>query len=142
MVRRVVRSPLSCGTRDGGHPAPDLRFRGGPADEVVTRPHPTYQEQAMAGLTELEAMYPESEALNVVVGAPMGSRSKFEYDPHRGLFRLGGVLPLGAVFPFDFGFVPSTVGGDGDPLDVLLLMDGPAFPGCLVLARLDRKSVV
>jgi inorganic pyrophosphatase len=46
------------------------------------------------------------------------------------------VLPAGAVFPFDFGFIPSTLGGDGDPLDVLLLMDEPAFPGCLVEARL------
>ncbi|HKQ53541.1 MAG TPA: inorganic diphosphatase, partial [Pyrinomonadaceae bacterium] len=41
----------------------------------------------------------------------------------------------GAVFPFDFGFIPSTLGGDGDPLDVLLLMDEPAFPGCLVPSR-------
>ncbi len=46
------------------------------------------------------------------------------------------MLPAGAVFPFDFGFVPSTVGGDGDPLDVLILMDEPAFTGCLVLSRL------
>ena len=46
------------------------------------------------------------------------------------------MLPAGAVFPFDFGFIPSTIGGDGDPLDVLLLMDEPAFPGCLVPSRL------
>jgi inorganic pyrophosphatase len=45
------------------------------------------------------------------------------------------VLPSGAVFPFDFGFVPSTIGGDGDPLDVLVLMDEPAFTGCLLTAR-------
>ena len=43
---------------------------------------------------------------------------------------------MGAVFPFDFGFVPSTLGGDGDPLDVLVLMDEPAFAGCLVRTRL------
>src|SRR5205085_8515870 len=52
------------------------------------------------------------------------------------LFRLKGVLPAGASFPFDFGFVPSTKGEDGDPLDVLVLMDEPAFAGCLVPARL------
>jgi inorganic pyrophosphatase len=52
------------------------------------------------------------------------------------LFRLDGVLPIGASFPFDFGFVPSTLGGDGDPLDVLVLMDEPAFTGCLVATRL------
>jgi inorganic pyrophosphatase len=74
--------------------------------------------------------------LNVVIDTPKGSRNKFEYDHDLGLFRLGGVLPAGAVFPFDFGFVPSTLGGDGDPLDVLVLMDEAAFAGCLVLARL------
>lgn len=74
--------------------------------------------------------------VNVVVETPKGSRNKYEYDDRLGLFKLGGVLPVGAVFPFDFGFVPDTLGGDGDPLDVLLLMDEPAFPGCLVEARL------
>ena len=49
---------------------------------------------------------------------------------------LDGVLPAGAVFPFDFGFVPSTVGDDGDPLDVLVLMDAAAFSGCIVASRL------
>src|SRR4029079_9950460 len=47
-----------------------------------------------------------------------------------------GVLPAGAVFPYDFGFIPKTRGGDGDPLDVLVLMDEPAFTGCLVACRL------
>jgi len=74
--------------------------------------------------------------LNVVIDTPKGSRNKFEYDHELGLFRLGGVLPAGAVFPFNFGFVPSTLGGDGDPLDVLVLMDDAAFTGCLVRARL------
>jgi inorganic pyrophosphatase len=78
----------------------------------------------------------DSTNVNVVVETPQGSRNKYNYDEELGVFRLGGVLPAGAVFPFDFGFVPSTLGGDGDPLDVLLLMDEPAFPGCLVEARL------
>jgi inorganic pyrophosphatase len=56
--------------------------------------------------------------------------------PELGLFRLGKQLPAGAVFPFDFGFVPSTLADDGDPLDVLVLLDAPTFPGCLVHARL------
>ena len=50
--------------------------------------------------------------------------------------RLSKVLPIGMVFPFDFGFLPSTLGADGDPLDVLVLMDAPTPPGCLVDARL------
>src|SRR5215213_990364 len=72
--------------------------------------------------------------LNVIIETPKGSRNKFNYDEETGLFKLGGVLPAGASFPFDFGFVPSTLGGDGDPLDVLVLMDEPAFAGCLVRA--------
>jgi inorganic pyrophosphatase len=74
--------------------------------------------------------------LHVIIDTPKGSRNKFKYDAEHGLFRLGSVLPAGAVFPFDFGYVPSTKGGDGDPLDVLVLMDEPAFVGCLVPSRL------
>lgn len=77
----------------------------------------------------------EDDELNVVIETPKGSRNKFTYDEKLGLYKLGGVLPAGASFPFDFGFVPATVGGDGDPLDVLVLMDEPAFVGCLVEAR-------
>ena len=86
-------------------------------------------------LNELEAFHDEGE-LNVIIETPKGSRNKFNYDEDLRLFKLGGVLPSGAVFPFDFGFVPSTLGGDGDPLDVLVLMDEPAFTGCLVRVRL------
>ncbi|MDQ3907347.1 MAG: inorganic diphosphatase [Acidobacteriota bacterium] len=80
--------------------------------------------------------FAEGGRVNVVIETPQGSRNKFNYDERLGLFKLGGVLPAGAVFPFDFGFVPATLGGDGDPLDVLVLMDEPAFAGCLVEARL------
>ena len=76
--------------------------------------------------------------LNAVIKAPKGSRNKFDFDPERGLFYLGGVLPAGAVFPFDFGFVPATLGEDGDPLDIVVLTDegSQAFAGCLVAVRL------
>ena len=84
----------------------------------------------------LPAFDPDAGTLNAVVDTTKGSRNKFEYDMRLGLFRLGGVLPAGASFPWDFGFVPSTLGEDGDPLDVLVLMDEPAFVGCLVPARL------
>jgi inorganic pyrophosphatase len=88
------------------------------------------------GPSGLPAFDPDSQELNAVIETPKGSRNKFNYDPKHGLFRLGGVLPAGASFPFDFGFVPATLGEDGDPLDVLVLMDEPAFAGCLVPARL------
>ncbi|HST53911.1 MAG TPA: inorganic diphosphatase [Pyrinomonadaceae bacterium] len=87
-----------------------------------------------SNLIELDAF--GDEGLNVIIETPKGSRNKYNYDPELRLFKLGGVLPSGASFPFDFGFVPSTLGGDGDPLDVLVLMDEPAFAGCLVQARL------
>jgi inorganic pyrophosphatase len=88
-----------------------------------------------ANLFNLETFSDDGE-LNVIVETPKGSRNKYNYDEKTGLFRLGGVLTSGASFPFDFGFVPSTLGGDGDPLDVLVLMDEPAFAGCLVRTRL------
>lgn len=78
----------------------------------------------------------ESGDLNVIVDTPKGSRNKYEFDEKLGLFKLGGVLAVGHSFPFDFGFIPNTLGGDGDPLDVLVLMDEPAFVGCLIPSRL------
>lgn len=87
-------------------------------------------------LTGLDAWDPESGALNVIIETPKGSRNKLKYDAAQGLFELSKVLPRGTVFPFDFGFIPSTVGDDGDPLDVLVLMDEPVPPGCKIAARL------
>ena len=87
-----------------------------------------------SNLTSLSAS--GGDDLHVIIETPKGSRNKFNYDEEHRLFKLGGVLPAGAVFPFDFGFIPSTLGGDEDPLDVLLLMDEPAFTGCLVPSRL------
>jgi inorganic pyrophosphatase len=78
---------------------------------------------------------PSAGTIHVVVETPRGSRNKYKYDEKLGLFRLNRVLFAGASFPYDFGYVPATRGGDGDPLDVLLLMDEPAFPGCVVRAR-------
>jgi inorganic pyrophosphatase len=78
----------------------------------------------------------ESEDLNVIIDTPKGSRNKYKYDEELKIFKLGGVLAVGHSFPFDFGYIPNTLGGDGDPLDVLVLMDEPAFVGCLVPSRL------
>jgi inorganic pyrophosphatase len=80
--------------------------------------------------------YARSGELNVIIETPKGNRNKFKYEPELGVFLLNKVLPAGAVFPFDFGFVPGTLGEDGDPLDVLVLMDDAVFAGCLVPARL------
>jgi inorganic pyrophosphatase len=72
----------------------------------------------------------------VVIETPKHSRNKYKFDEEVGGYILNGVLPEGMSFPYDFGFLPSTVAEDGDPLDVLLLMDEPAFCGCIVPARL------
>lgn len=72
----------------------------------------------------------------VIIETPKGSRNKYAYDVKEHIFELKKVLPAGMAFPYDFGFVPSTRGGDGDPLDVLVLMDEPAFAGCKLTCRL------
>jgi inorganic pyrophosphatase len=79
---------------------------------------------------------PKAHSIEVVVEAPKGSRNKFKYDPTTHRFKLSKVLPEGMVFPYDFGFVPGTKGPDGDPIDVLVLVDEPTFPGCLLDCRL------
>jgi len=88
------------------------------------------------GLVDLPARDSSTGLVNVIVDTPRRSRNKFKFDEKLGLFRLGKVLPLGASFPFDFGFIPSTRGADGDPLDVLVLTDEPSFAGCLLPVRL------
>lgn len=72
---------------------------------------------------------------NVVVETPAGSQNKYKFDPKLGVFRLNRTLFGGAAFPFDFGFVSGTLGGDGDPLDAIVIAPAPMFPGCLVRAR-------
>ena len=74
--------------------------------------------------------------LQVVIETPRNSRNKYAFDPDRRVLVLKKILPLGMVFPYDFGCVPSTRAGDDDPIDVLLLMDEPAVPGCVVSSRL------
>ena len=77
----------------------------------------------------------EGNILNVIIETPRGSQNKFAYDPALKTFRLKKTLPMGTVFPFDFGFIPETKGPDGDPLDILVIMEEPVYPGCLVPTR-------
>ena len=75
------------------------------------------------------------ELVDVVVEIPRGSRNKYEYDEERGVMRFDRRL-LGAIgFPADYGFVPETIGADGDPLDALVLLDEPTYPGVWVASR-------
>ena len=88
----------------------------------------------MKPLNEFPAF--DDKDLTAIIETPRGSQNKYTYEARFGAFVLSGVLPAGAVFPFDFAFVPSTLGEDGDPLDVLVLRDAPAFTGCIVPSRL------
>ena len=78
----------------------------------------------------------DSGHLNVVVDTPKGSAIKFKYDSSHQMYKISHLLPPGTVFPFDFGSIPSTLAEDGDPLDVLILMEEGSFAGCLVQVRL------
>jgi inorganic pyrophosphatase len=79
---------------------------------------------------------PKQGVCKAIIETPKGRRNKFDYDPEFRMFKLGGLLPEGMAFPFDFGFIPSTLGDDGDPLDVMVLMDEPAHVGCLLDVRI------
>lgn len=78
----------------------------------------------------------ETDAITAVIETPKGSSNKYDYDAKIGAFRLAGVLPEGSAFPYDFGFIPSTLGEDGDPLDVLVFLDAPIPIGCVLAVRL------
>ena len=92
--------------------------------------------KSLADPTKLKPIDKQDGLLQVIIETPAGSRNKFAFDQDQSVFALKKVLPAGMVFPYDFGFLPQTLAPDGDPIDVLLLMDEPAFPGCAVKARL------
>jgi inorganic pyrophosphatase len=87
-------------------------------------------------MDEIETRVRGSKRINVIIDTPKGSRNKYKYDEATGLFRLSRILPAGMQFPYDFGSIPRTSADDGDALDVLVLMDAPTFPGCLIEVRL------
>ncbi len=75
------------------------------------------------------------DLVNVVVEIPKGSRNKFEYDKEGGVIRLNRVLFSSIHYPGDYGFIPRTYYDDGDPLDILVMVNEPTVPGCVILAR-------
>jgi inorganic pyrophosphatase len=75
------------------------------------------------------------DSIEVFVEIPKGSRNKYEYDHDRNVIKLDRRLFSATVYPADYGFIPGTLGDDGDPLDALVLLADPTFPGCLVDAR-------
>jgi inorganic pyrophosphatase len=75
------------------------------------------------------------EVIHVVIEVPRGSANKYEYDKELGVIKLDRVLYAAMQYPGDYGFIPSTLGGDGDPLDALILSTHPFLPGVLVECR-------
>jgi inorganic pyrophosphatase len=92
--------------------------------------------KGLANPSVLKPLEKPDGILQVIIETPKGSRNKFAFDPEQRVFALSKVLPAGMSFPYDFGFLPRTLAQDGDPIDVLLLMDEPAFPGVVVRSRL------
>lgn len=92
------------------------------------------QEQRQTPLSALATYYSKDD-VRAIIETPKGSRNKYRYDPDCNCFELATALPEGMVFPFDFGFLPSTLGDDGDPLDLLVLMDAPVPSGCMLRCR-------
>ena len=75
------------------------------------------------------------DRVEIVVEIPRGSRNKYEFDKARGMLRLDRVLYSSVHYPTDYGYIPDTLGEDGDPLDVLVFVEEPTFTGCHVWAR-------
>lgn len=72
----------------------------------------------------------------IVIETPKGSREKYHFDTEISQFKLKKLLPLGMIFPYDFGFIPGTHGADGDPLDAMVISEFDSFPGCRIECRL------
>jgi len=89
----------------------------------------------MRAISKLPTFDAKSGELFVVIETPKGSRNKYAFNEDLGLFELRRVLPRGMLFPFDFGFIPATQADDGDPLDVLMMLEDSAPQGCVIRAR-------
>lgn len=78
---------------------------------------------------------PKSGVVNVLIEIPAGSKNKYEFDKDMNAFALDRVLYASVMYPYDYGFIPNTLADDGDPLDGMVIMDQPTFPGCVIAAR-------
>jgi len=85
--------------------------------------------------TELKSGPNVPDVLYAVIEIPKGSRNKYEYDKDMESFALDRVLYSSVTYPADYGFIPQTIYDDGDPMDILVLMDQPTFPGCIIESR-------
>ncbi len=78
---------------------------------------------------------PKDGIINVLIEIVGGSKNKYEFDKELGAFALDRVLYSSVKYPYDYGFIPNTLAEDGDPLDGMVIIDEPTFPGCIIAAR-------
>jgi inorganic pyrophosphatase len=78
---------------------------------------------------------PKAGIINVLIEIPGGGKNKYEFDKDMNAFILDRVLFSSVKYPYDYGFVPNTLADDGDPLDGMVMMDEPTFPGCVIASR-------
>jgi inorganic pyrophosphatase len=113
--------------RFAGHPVLQLTIVFSGQREENSNPMPNY--------LELPVGSDSPEVINAVIESPLEGINKYEYDKQLHVFRLDRNLYSPVHYPGDYGFIPSTLGDDGDPLDVLVLVDAPSFPGCVMEVR-------
>jgi inorganic pyrophosphatase len=123
-----------CAGSKGTNPGPGSRIYSAGYDKEMSK-----KSRVTKGLADPSFLKPfdaeDKRMLRVVIETPKGSRNKFAFHAGDHVFELKTVLPAGMTFPYDFGFVPSTTAEDGDAVDVLVLMDEPAFCGCVLVCR-------
>jgi inorganic pyrophosphatase len=90
---------------------------------------------------ELIPAYPSKDdrkanVVHAIVETPKGSPYKFALEASLGIIAYSEAMPHGYVWPYDYGFIPQTLGGDGDPLDIVVLLEQPTFSGCLHKVRI------
>lgn len=102
---------------------------------MLRRVLPPYPGSVEARLYDIDPGKDCPEHVRMIVEVPRGSANKYEYDGALGVFRLDRTLYSPVHYPGDYGFVPGTRAEDGDPLDVLAIVEQPSFPGCMIMVR-------
>jgi inorganic pyrophosphatase len=97
--------------------------------------HALDQRRIVTDLSALPA-FGDDRSIHVVIESPRGSTAKFKYDRDRGVMTLSRPLAIGLAYPYDWGFVPSTRGPDGDPIDAIVVWDAASYPGVVLQCRL------
>jgi inorganic pyrophosphatase len=113
-----------------------VRYNQLPTDPPTSRPNET--DMPRRSLNDFMMIPPGTNipsVVNMIVEIPKGRRSKFELDKETGLIKLDRYLYSSSVYPGDYGFIPQTLAADGDPLDILVMVNEPTFSGCLIEAR-------